>query len=309
MLRTTAWILTLSFLLAALPAQAQRVSITGLQAEIQAIADDLCGPGTDPAQCSAELTPSVRERLAAIDDRLASLTEALCEIGESATGTAPDIGCSMDGLLRLVGGAVPGEGRLEIQFNDEWGTVCDDAFGTEEATVACRQLGFESGVPVFGSAFGRGEGQIWLDNVICVGNEDRLEDCRNQGIGVHNCSHFEDVGVRCSGPVQTTGDVRLQDGTGPGNGRLEVLLESGEWGTVCDDRFDDVDAGVACRELGFSDGTFQPISRTSIPRGVGAIALDDLGCLGTEARLFDCPHRGLEIHNCSHFEDVTVTCE
>lgn len=309
MLRTTTLLLAAALtMLVAQPALAQRVSITGLQQEIQAIADDLCGVGTDPADCSAELTPSVRERLSEIDSRLDGIVTALCDVTEATTGEVPDIGCSLDGMLRLVGGAVPGEGRLEILFDEEWGTVCDDAFGAEEALVACRQLGFETGVPVFGSQFGRGEGQIWLDDVICDGTEDRLEDCRNRGIGIHNCSHFEDVGVRCSGPVQQAGDVRLQDGAGPENGRLEVLLESGEWGTVCDDRFDNVDAGVACRELGFSDGTFEPISRTTIPRGTGAIALDDVECTGTEERLFDCPHRGLEIHNCSHFEDVTVTC-
>ena len=32
---------------------------------------------------------------------------------------------------------------------------------------------------------------------MCTGNEIRLYDCQNTGIGVHNCSHFEDVGVRC----------------------------------------------------------------------------------------------------------------
>ena len=43
--------------------------------------------------------------------------------------------------IRLVGGSAL-EGRLEFCNNNVWGTVCDDAFGTPDANVACRQLGF-----------------------------------------------------------------------------------------------------------------------------------------------------------------------
>ena len=34
------------------------------------------------------------------------------------------------------------EGRVEICKDNAWGTVCDNNFGTEEANVACRQLGY-----------------------------------------------------------------------------------------------------------------------------------------------------------------------
>ena len=35
-------------------------------------------------------------------------------------------------------------GRLEILYNSQWGTVCNNGFGYAEARVACRQLGFSS---------------------------------------------------------------------------------------------------------------------------------------------------------------------
>ena len=49
------------------------------------------------------------------------------------------------GDLRLRGGFVPGQGRVEICYNNTWGTVCDDFWGTVDAAVACRQLGFPGG--------------------------------------------------------------------------------------------------------------------------------------------------------------------
>lgn len=49
----------------------------------------------------------------------------------------------------------------------------------------------------------------------------------------------------------TDNDIRLVNGTEEWNGRLEVCLH-GHWGAVCEDRFENIDAAVACKNLGFS---------------------------------------------------------
>ena len=130
-------------------------------------------------------------------------------------------------------GTAPGdgqrEGRVEICYSNFYGTVCNDFWDELDATVVCRQLGFNGSgqscdcvvllcsvvsvssfftfsldhVPLKNGAefFGSGLDQIWLDNSICNGDEASLLDCNTNPIGQHNCNHSEDAGVRCNGIV------------------------------------------------------------------------------------------------------------
>ena len=44
--------------------------------------------------------------------------------------------------IRLAGGSDQYEGRVEICYNETWGTICDGSWSTNDANVACRQLGY-----------------------------------------------------------------------------------------------------------------------------------------------------------------------
>ena len=108
------------------------------------------------------------------------------------------------------------EGRVEICTDNDttidpparWGTICDDYWTQDDADVACQALGFAESEPYAGrflqSTFGAGDGPIWLDDMVCSGNETNLLECMVSGgartravIGVHNCKKSEIVGIRC----------------------------------------------------------------------------------------------------------------
>ncbi|KAM9630932.1 macrophage receptor MARCO [Morphnus guianensis] len=86
-------------------------------------------------------------------------------------------------------------GRVEIFHQGSWGTICDDGWSTQDATVVCRMLGYTRAIATFTAT--AGTGQIWLDDVNCRGNEDSIFDCPKPDWGVNNCSHSEDAGMEC----------------------------------------------------------------------------------------------------------------
>ncbi|XP_030177512.1 scavenger receptor cysteine-rich type 1 protein M130 isoform X1 [Lynx canadensis] len=207
--------------------------------------------------------------------------------------------------MRLMNGGNQCSGRIEVKFQGQWGTVCDDNFNIDHASVVCKQLECGSAVSFSGSAnFGEGSGPIWFDDLVCSGNESALWNCKHEGWGKHNCDHAEDVGVICLDGADLS--LRLVGGVTACSGRLEVRFQ-GEWGTVCDDGWDSSDAAVACKHLGCPTA-ITAIGRVNASEGSGHIWLDSVSCHGHESALWQCRHHEWGKHYCNHNEDAGVTC-
>ena len=103
--------------------------------------------------------------------------------------------------MRLVGSDNNWEGRVEIYHSGQWGTVCDDYWDVVDASVVCKQLGYDRAINAKDQAyFGKGSSEmlIHLDNVKCTGSETRLSQCSHSGWGVSNCGHSSDAGAVCT---------------------------------------------------------------------------------------------------------------
>ncbi|XP_078586198.1 scavenger receptor cysteine-rich domain-containing protein DMBT1-like [Branchiostoma floridae x Branchiostoma japonicum] len=212
--------------------------------------------------------------------------------------------CADKSAIRLFGGHVPWEGRLEVRPGEksEWGVVCNTGWTEAAAGVVCRQMGYTGGMTSSGlPGVGEGRGQIWLGDVTCSGDETNILSC---GFiwKPSDCDPSQDVQIICTGAVS----ARLVGGQNASEGRVEVRPGNGDWGTVCDDGFDDRDAQVVCRQLGYRNG----VARVGgvFPDGTANIWLDNLNCTGNESSVGDCEINRWGDHDCTHKEDAGVVC-
>ncbi|KAL2078750.1 hypothetical protein ACEWY4_026435 [Coilia grayii] len=133
------------------------------------------------------------------------------DYGQSLSLTVDDDGVNIqvtetssdDGDIRLAGRSGRCAGRVEVKVSGKWGTLCDDHWSIEEASVVCRQLGCGAAVSAPKEAcFGPGRGPIWRD-FDCHGDETTLTKCTTR-VATVSCNHGEDAGVVCSGAALMT---------------------------------------------------------------------------------------------------------
>ena len=101
-------------------------------------------------------------------------------------------------IVRLFGGSTRYEGTVDVYYNGDWHTVCNDEWDLNAAQVVCRQLGFGPAVTAeVDTIYREGSGEILLDKLVisCNGTELTIEDCLNSGVGILDC---EDASVKCT---------------------------------------------------------------------------------------------------------------
>ena len=111
----------------------------------------------------------------------------------------------LDGDIRLIDGGKPYQGRVEIFYEGQWGTVCDDGWNFADARTVCRQLNFEGrrAIALSRSYFGSGSGVIWLNDVKCDNKDYKLAECEHSGWrNIGECDHNMDASVICSGRLR-----------------------------------------------------------------------------------------------------------
>merc|ERR1719312_2042172 len=194
--------------------------------------------------------------------------------------------------IELRGGSSAKKGNVYINGLP----VCDDMWDKKDATVACRMLGYKSGRPTRKSKFGSTGSRYILDDVMCEGTETSLFDCGFQK--KDNCGKNEGAGVICSGRG-TKSRIELRGGRSRNEGNVFV-----DGKPVCDDMWDENDATVACRMLGYESGT--PTTKSKYGNVPKEFILDDMMCDGSERTLFDCNHQ--ENSNCEGNEGAGVVC-
>ena len=104
--------------------------------------------------------------------------------------------------IRLVSGISENDGRVEIYYNNTWGTVCGDNYWSiTDSNTVCRQLGYTGATGYYYTPFLDHENvPVWMGSVSCGRYDLCLGKCNFlNGFGNSRCHHTQNVFVNCTG--------------------------------------------------------------------------------------------------------------
>ncbi|XP_019856293.1 PREDICTED: neurotrypsin-like [Amphimedon queenslandica] len=253
----------------------------------------------------------------------------------NAQGDGPSLGRGL-GSIRLFDNRTdllhPSAGIVQIYYyrantsDMGWGNICDNikdsnddlSFNINDASVICNQLGY-SGALKFDTttSFGTDSLPAVIYDVNCTTNKYlTLRQCAFKTSNASFvCEDSDDVYVECnttriwSRPY--AGQIRVQGSDYSNFGRLEVYC-NGQWGTVCEDTFTEIDARVACRQLGYSTvQSFEGSGNHLYGPSSQPVWLNDVRCHSSHKCISYCQicPRSSRNHYCNYNEVVILGCE
>ncbi|XP_076317546.1 lysyl oxidase homolog 2-like [Tachypleus tridentatus] len=101
--------------------------------------------------------------------------------------------------------------------------------------------------------------------------------------------------------------IRLVGGRTANQGNVEIY-HFGEWGSICDDEWDQREADIVCRQLGYPSAQ-RPTTDSLYGHARPTIWMDNLFCFGHEKRLDECPFDGWGLTDCNSKEAAGVVCQ
>lgn len=103
--------------------------------------------------------------------------------------------------VRLMNGPHRCEGRVEVEQEGRWGTVCDDGWDMKDVAVVCRELGCGAGkhtpAAMLYPPVAEKAQPVLIQVALCNGTEEALAECEQ--IETFDCGHDEDAGAMCGG--------------------------------------------------------------------------------------------------------------
>jgi len=190
------------------------------------------------------------------------------------------VGRTSEVPLQLVGGSNKKEGNVLLYGQP----ICNYNWDTPDAKVICRMAGYDpdNSVALTGSSFGNLYPNVAMNYVRCKGSERNISDCPSSTSNW--CYEYYLAGVRCE--YDTTADnITLVGGNSTNEGNV---LVNGK--PISDNRWDDKDAQVVCRTLGFSDKNATATTRSKFGRVSTGFSMQEVTCDGTESHISLCTH-------------------
>ena len=225
----------------------------------------------------------------------------------------------MEGDMRLVGMNSSHKGRVELFYEGQWGTICNNDYGLV-SRVICYQLNFTSFPASYYAKSVRNLEESDKASLSSYSNDKPIHfwdiDCgpvfSNPPSVIHllrcdyeeideniNCTHADDLVVFCNESnmeepyltqvrlVKSAGaeiEANNSSSTFSSSGTLEIFLNS-TWGNVCYTNFSQYDGDTACRQLGYTgvSSIYQITSKTT-----DTLWLNNVECNSSKPCLNNC---------------------